>query len=190
MSLFEFISGMISVMLALSVAQLLLGVARLVQTRNQVTVFAPHTLWYMNLFLLIFLHWWSLWDFRDLSWNWLMFFYSLGGPTLLFFAATLITPQHHIDEPMNLEEHFMTSRKVFLWVVLLALLFVSGDGPLFGTEKPFNSLRIIQLSLATFLVLALASERRSVQVLTALGVLITLAFGAFVRFLPGQILQG
>lgn len=190
MSLFEFISGMISVMLALSVAQLLLGVARLVQTRNQVTVFAPHTLWYLNLFLFIFLHWWSLWDFRDLSWNWLMFFYSLGGPTLLFFAATLITPQHHIDEPMDLEEHFMASRKVFLAVMLLALLFVSGDGLLFGTELLFNYLRIIQLSIAILLVLALLFERRSIQLLTALGTLIALCFGAFIRFLPGQMLQG
>lgn len=189
MSLFEFISGMISVMLALSVAQLLLGVARLVQTRNQVTAFAPHSLWYFNLFLFIFLHWWSLWDFRDLDWNWLMFFYSLGGPTLLFFAATLITPQHHIDEPMDLRQHFMASRRVFLAVVLAALSFISLDGPMFGTEIWFNYLRIVQLSMAALLCLALISGRRAAQMVAALGVLAALSFAAFLRFLPGQMLQ-
>jgi hypothetical protein len=92
MSLFEFVIGMISVLIALAVVQLLVGIGRLVQARGKVTTYAAHSLWNMVIFVMLFLHWWSLWDFRDLAWNWAMFFFSLMGPTLSFFAATLISP--------------------------------------------------------------------------------------------------
>ena len=177
-------------MLALSVAQLLMGVARLVQTREQIETFAPHSLWYLNLFLFIFLHWWSLWDFRDLEWNWLMFFYSLMGPTLFFFAATLLTPQHHIDEPMNLKHHFMTTRKIFLGVILVGLAFASFDGLMFGTEVPWNYLRLLQILMAIMIFLAMLSDRSATQLLASIGVLMTLSFVGIIRFLPGQMLQG
>lgn len=94
MTLFEFIMGMISVILALAVAQLFSGVAMLVQSHGRVKAFLPHSIWIVSLFLLIFLHWWSLWTFRDLSWNFGMFFFSLLGPSLMFFACTLINPRN------------------------------------------------------------------------------------------------
>ncbi len=67
MSLFEFIVGMISVIFALAVAQLFLGLAELVRNRARVRFFLAHGIWVVNLFLLTFLHWWTLWTFRDLS---------------------------------------------------------------------------------------------------------------------------
>lgn len=87
MSLFEFIVGMISVILALAVAQLFVGVAELVQNRARVRFFWPQGIWILNLFLITFVHWWSLWTFRDLSWNFGMFFFSLLGPSMMFFAG-------------------------------------------------------------------------------------------------------
>jgi len=78
---------MISVILALAIAQLYLGMADLLQNRARVRFFLPHTLWNINLFLLAFIHWWSLWTFRELSWNFAMFFYSLLGPSLIFFCG-------------------------------------------------------------------------------------------------------
>lgn len=67
MSLFEFITGMISVIFGLAIAQMFVGVAQLVQHRGKVQPYLAHSLWNVNLFLLTFLHWWSLWTFRDLS---------------------------------------------------------------------------------------------------------------------------
>ena len=93
MDLFEFVTGMISVTLALAAAQLFLGIAQLVQTPAKVRVSLTHGAWVAVLFLITFLHWWSLWDFRDLSWTFPMFGFSLVGPGLMFFAVVLINPR-------------------------------------------------------------------------------------------------
>ena len=57
MSLFEFVSVIIAVILALSLGQLLLGVSALVKARRQVQGFLPHTLWLGAVFLGILAHW-------------------------------------------------------------------------------------------------------------------------------------
>jgi hypothetical protein len=191
MSLFEFIVSMISVLIALAVAQLLISVGRLAQSHGRVLPYLPHVLWNVAIFLIAFLHWWSLWDFRDLAWNSAMFFFSLMGPLLLFFAVTLLSPNPRMDdEVIDLKAHFRGIRVLFLWVFLAALVFLALDGPLFGTEPPFNTLRATQTLLAVCVIVALVSERTAVQVISAGIVVATLLYGVFVRFLPGAIGAG
>ncbi|MEE4175183.1 MAG: hypothetical protein V2I57_13105 [Xanthomonadales bacterium] len=191
MSLFEFIVSMISVLIALAVAQLLISVGRLAQSHGRVVPYLPHVLWNVAIFLIAFLHWWSLWDFRDLAWNSAMFFYSLMGPLLLFFAVTLLSPNPRADdEVIDLEAHYRAIRVLFLWVFLAGLVFMTLDGPLFGTEPPFNTLRATQSLFALCVIVALVSERTAVQVLSAGIVVLTLLYATFVRFLPGAISAG
>ncbi len=188
MSLFEFISGMISVLIALAVAQLLISIGRLAQHHQRVRAYLPHTLWCVAIFLLAFLHWWSLWDFRDLEWNSAMFFYSLLGPLLLFFAVTLLNPDTGSGQgDIDLEAHYGEVRPLFLGVLLAALVFFTFDGPLFGTEDWFNVLRLTQCLIALSLLLAIAIPRRIVQIGASAFVVLILVYGTAVRFLPGTL---
>ncbi len=186
MSLFEFIVGMISVIFALSIAQLLLGVADLLQQGARVRFFLPHGLWVMNLFLLTFLHWWSLWTFRELSWNFGMFFYSLIGPSLMFFACTMINPRNTATIDVDLSDYFLRVRKWFLSIYALLMIFFSFDGPLFGTEPLLNELRTVQLSIVLISLLGIVSANRRFHTAASVCVLLILCVGVFIRFLPGQ----
>ena len=191
MSLFEFIVSMISVLIALAVAQLLISTGRLAQSQGRVVHYLPHTLWNVSIFLIAFLHWWSLWDFRDLAWNSAMFFYSLMGPLLLFFAVTLLSPNPRMDEEViDLKAHYLRVRVLFLLVFLAALTFLALDGPMFGTEPFFNNLRATQGLLALCAIAALSTERTAVQAVCAAIVVVMLLYGTFVRFLPGAISAG
>ncbi len=188
MSLFEFISSMISVLIALTVAQLLVSIGRLAQHRQRVRPYLPHALWSICIFLLAFLHWWSLWDFRDLPWNSAMFFYSLMGPLLLFFSVTLLNPEPGPgDEVVDIRAHYEEVRPLFLSVLLVALLFFTFDGPLFGTEAAFNVLRLTQLLILLAIALAIFSARHGVQLVTSVSVLVILTYATTVRFLPGNL---
>ena len=69
MSLFEFVSVIIAVVLALCAGQLLLGVSALIKARLRVRAFVPHTIWIGLLFLLVLQHWWAQWDFRGVDWT-------------------------------------------------------------------------------------------------------------------------
>lgn len=192
MSLFEFITSMISVIIALAVAQLLIAVGRLAQHHRRVRAYLPHTLWNVSIFLIAFLHWWSLWDFRDLAWNSAMFFYSLIGPLLLFFSVTLLNPdvrpaEGDGDALTDLEDHYRDMRVLFLCVFLAALLFFTFDGPVFGTEPLFNMLRATQTFFAACVIGALALPRTGWQLLFSGLVVGVLLLAAGVRYFPGLI---
>jgi len=185
MSLFEFIVGMISIILALAIAQLFVGVADLMLRRARVRFFIPHSIWVVNLFMLTFLHWWSLWTFRDLPWNFAMFFYSLIGPSLMFFATTIINPRGWSAEFIDLKDHFLGIRQFFLSVFMVMLTLFTFDGPLFGTEEPFNALRAAQVVLFTAAGCGLLSENPRLHLAISLAVLAGVSAGAVIRFLPG-----
>jgi hypothetical protein len=177
--------GMISVILALAVAQLFLGVADLMQDRARVRFFWPHGIWVANLFLITFVHWWSLWSFRALDWNFGMFFYSLLGPSLMFFAATIISPRDRQADVVDLMEHFLNIRQLFLSVFLVMLVLFTFDGPLFGTEQAFNALRMTQIFLGAMAVWGLVTESRRVHIAISLAVLAGALAVVIIRFLPG-----
>jgi hypothetical protein len=177
---------MISVIFALSVAQLLLGVADLLQRGARVRFFLAHSLWVINLFLLTFLHWWSLWTFRELSWNFGMFFYSLIGPSLMFFACTMISPRSTATIDVDLSDYFLRNRKWFLSILAVLLVFFSFDGPLFGTEPLLNELRAAQLSIVAISTFGIYSANRHFHKAASIGVLLILCIAVFIRFLPGQ----
>lgn len=178
---------MISVIMALAVAQLLVGIAGLVQTRHVVRPSVTHGLWAIDLFLLAFLHWWSLWDFRSLEWTFPAFMFSLAGPTLLFFAATLINPRDLTDDPIDLRLHFESVRRPMMWVLLVTMVFMTLDGPLFGTEETINWLRMIQVVIVGGLVASLFSANPRVHAAAGLTTLLALGAGMFIRFFPGVI---
>jgi hypothetical protein len=186
--LFEFITVMISVILALAAAQLFLGLAPLLQTRHTVRLSVTHAGWVASLFLITFLHWWSLWDFRDLSWTFPMFAISLVGPSLMFFAATLINPRDVSRDPVDLASHFGTIRRPFLAVVLVMMVFFTLDGPLFGTEAPFNRLRFSQLMIIGLAGFGIFSRDQRIQASISLLTLALVVLAATARLLPGIVL--
>ena len=186
MSLFEFIVGMVSIIMALAVAQLFVGITELMQQRARVKFFLPHGIWVVNLFLIIFVHWWSLWTFRDLEWNFAMFFYSLLGPSLMFFLATMLGPRHQGPGTIDVMAHFMNIRPYFLAVFMIMLALVTFDGPLLGTEELLNPLRAAQAFLFVIAAWGLATEKTLVHLAISVAVLIGVGAIAVIRFFPGQ----
>lgn len=186
MDIFEFIVGMISVILALAIAQLFIGVSDLIQRRDRVRFFLPHSVWATVIFLIAFLHWWSLWTFKDLDWNFAMFFYSLLGPSLMFFAITILNPRDRGEDSLDLAEYFMDTRRYFLGVMLVVFLLFTFDGPLFGTERFFNSLRVVQAVGTACIFWGILSDNRRAHTIISLVVLGSLFAAVSLRFLPGQ----
>ena len=86
---------------------------------------------------------------------------------------------------VDLRRHYQGIRPVFLIAMATTVLFVSLDGPLFGTEAPVNALRVIQSSMGLCILLALFDPRDRSQTVLAAVVLGTLSIAALLRFFPG-----
>ena len=115
-----------------------------------------------------------------------MFFYSLIGPSLMFFACTMISPRNTTTIDVDVSNYFLRIRKWFLSIFAVLMVFFSFDGPLFGTEPLVNELRVVQLSIVAISILGVITANRHFHTAASVSVLLILCVGVFIRFLPGQ----
>ena len=187
MSLFEFVSVIPAVVLALCLGQLLLGVSSLVKARRRVSRFLPHTVWMAILFLLILQHWWAQWDFREVDWTYPAFLYVVLGPTLLLLAVSLLIPEMSNDAPLDLRNHFLGVRRLFMVVMFAFVLVTWFDGPLIQGQTALGPIGWLHSGWLGVLLVGLSTEGSRAQCVVALAGLALLAFATTIRFLPGAL---
>jgi hypothetical protein len=181
MSLFEYISVAFSVVLALSVAQLLSSIR---------TVFDParrdwvHGLWMVHMLVLHVVVWWSGWAFRDVSWNLGSFSLILSVPALLYLATNALVPS---NASITLREHFLAQRALFFAARgLLVISALAAGYLLLGTTLLMPS-RLASLLILTICAVGIASANYRVHVVIAiLGLLIEILVVGYLRFEAGS----
>ena len=160
MDLFEYILIMTSVIFAMAVAQLLLGLSRLAQSSLTVRPYLAHSIWVLVLFIMIFANWWANWEFRSIAWTLPVYAYMLIAPTLFFFACTLLMPQNVEHDDADLSQHFFRIRKPFLSSFFVAALAILIDGSLLGTEPLWHPGRIGHLAILSGALFGLTTENK------------------------------
>src|SRR5688572_4060142 len=121
MTLFEYLSVAVSIVLSLSAAQILANLRAVFHPQRRYWV---HTLWVALLLYFHFSIWWRFWSFRDFdSWNLGVFGLALLGPGLLFVCSNTLVPSQQSDET-SWQQHFFSVRAWFF--VVLGFVFVIG----------------------------------------------------------------
>lgn len=83
MTVFEYLMVMVSVVLALALAQLLRGATEIVTNPNRYWI---HSAWVAMIVILIIQFWWAYWDFNGVAdWTLATFLYVLLAPILVFW---------------------------------------------------------------------------------------------------------
>ena len=113
MSLFEFVTVMISMILALCLGGLLRSASYLAKTDREVIACRPWTLWFFATLLTVIDHWWSLWDLRDIQWTDASFLYVLVAPVLIALTAGLISPDQNASGTIDMSAHFSRVKRLF-----------------------------------------------------------------------------
>lgn len=121
MTLFEFLSVAISIVLALSAGQLLTNFREVFDPTRRYWV---HATWVVHLLIVHVLTWWSLWAFRDLDWNLATFVLILLPPGILFVCSSALVPSYSQDVT-SWEEHFFRVRR---WFFPLRSIFLVAAG--------------------------------------------------------------
>lgn len=123
MTLFEYITVAISLVLALTIVHGLDGIAHVYDHRRR---FSVHALWFTLKLFQPLLMWWSFWGLRDISsWNFLAFVLGVAGPTFLYLQISTLVPRRP-DRVTDWKAHYYRTRKRFF----LANIAVSVSAPL------------------------------------------------------------
>ena len=184
MTLFEFLSVAVSIVMALSVGQLLTNLRDVYDPNRRYWV---HALWVLHLLLTHVVVWWSLWAYRDVpTWNLASFGLFLLPPGLLFVCTSALLPNSS-SSVTSWEEHFFNVRHWFFAARILLILcagartFLLLHKPLLESPTPASPL-MLALCIAGFFI-----PNRHAQGLVGVAALAVLVFGvAYSRLILGS----
>jgi hypothetical protein len=162
MTAFEFIFSLISLLLGLSLAEVLGGFARTVQARRRIRLGWLTPLLGALLAVDLITFWAKAWRYREalaVGIDLMVYLTLLAG--IYYAAASLVFPHDH-DEWPDLDDYFMAHKKMVMGAVLgVNLLVLGGEMAIYG--NPFTDLRLIiadSIFFATGLGIVFARTKR------------------------------
>ncbi|MFK7896210.1 MAG: hypothetical protein AB8G23_10260 [Myxococcota bacterium] len=123
---FEFVMVVISIIVALGVAELLAGVARIL--RGELRAYWVHALWVLCLLIHQFQYCWSLFDLAERAdWVFLDLVRLITAPILFFLVSSLLFPSRQAEgeagQPIDLEVFYFETRKPIFALLTIVMTF-------------------------------------------------------------------
>jgi len=143
MTQFEYIMVMVSLILALALAQALRGLSEIATSDKR---YWPHSLWLANFVLYILQAWWAYWDFNVIeTWTVTAYITALVAPVIFFASIYLLVPATRAAD-VDWRNQFYSVRRWFFVLGLLSSLtgiFVNTwyfDTPLLHPYRVFHAM--------------------------------------------------
>jgi hypothetical protein len=122
---FGYLSVLLSIILGLSVTQLLQGLSGIIQNRSRVRIYSPAVTWAVLLLLIDAQAWWAMFGLRrHHPWTFLDFIVVLLETTFLYLLAALVLPRFDTEGPIDLRENYFGHARWFFGS-FIAVLIVS-----------------------------------------------------------------
>ncbi|MDE1994497.1 MAG: hypothetical protein KGI75_18480 [Rhizobiaceae bacterium] len=172
---YVYIRTVMSMVIGLSLAQLLMGLARFVQSPGEHKVYPVHLGWVLSMFLFIIHFWW--WEYRLHSLaeiNFGVYLFLICFCCLFYFLCVLLNPTSIADYG-GYEEYFISRRRWFFGFLAVTyavdLLDTIMKGKLYfqslGWEYPIRNLVYIVLCI----IAAYTANRRFQAAFVAVGLI-------------------
>ena len=140
---FGYLAVILSIILGLSVTQLLQGLSNVINARDRVRIYWPAIGWALLLLVIDIQAWWSMFGYRGRhTWTFLQFAILLLETILLYLLAALALPNAFSAEIVDLRVNYFRHARWFFGS-FLAVLLVSEERCderfLAGTFRPVFS---------------------------------------------------
>ncbi|HEY1396679.1 hypothetical protein [Roseateles sp.] len=130
---FIHIRMVLSMVVSLSIARLLSGLAKFVQHPGRLKVDGVHLLWVLYMLVTLIHFWW--WEFalsRVGPWHFLQFVFVVGYSAVLYLLCAILFPDD-IAEYAGYRDYFQSRRRWFFGILAFTLLLDVADSGLKGT---------------------------------------------------------
>jgi hypothetical protein len=181
---FDYVLTLLSFVFALAMAHLLMGGARMVRHRRELTFSWPHALWMAAVFIDLVINWLGFWDARALK---VIDLATIAGAvvmaTLQYLVAALVTPEFETNEDYDLQRFHREQSRTYLGALLafgVVVLVVNAAADAEGVEWSRQN-GIVALMFAPGLA-ALFLRNRVVQVVAPIAEMALIAWYAVVFY--------
>ena len=155
MTIFEYLSVAISIVLSLAIVRLLNGLSYLMESPKRYWV---HAAWVILIAIGIPVIWWNMWALRQVEdWIFPLFALLLLAPITVYFAAATLIP----DAPATVESwrsHFFQVRRR-LCITMILLIICLMMNAVVVLKAPFlHPLRVFEGAMVVLLLVGAVSE--------------------------------
>src|SRR6266550_663169 len=175
---YQHVVVVMSIVLGLSLTQLLKGLAQLYRTRNRVRPYWLHTAWVVLLVFFSLVLWWLFWNYRSIEdWSFFRFVLYLSPMIVFYFLTSIVIPDPS-DPVTSYKDYYFSSRAGFFGTFALQVVLAHAAGvvvrglPLLDPSDPFR--------LAIVVLLLIAMRSTSARVHAVVLTLFVIALVAFI----------
>ena len=174
MSQFEYVAVLISIIVGLSLTQLLRGVGRLVATEDGPRPYWVHLVWTFYAFMMTALFWW--WEFRlaAADWSLPMYIGVIIYATLYFFLSLVVQPGR-LDGINSYKEYYYSRRSWIFGLIIALILWDFVDTLMKGFDYFFElgvEYLAINITIITASIVAIITPNERYHEISAVLVLI------------------
>lgn len=120
---FGYLAVILSIILGLSVTQLLQGLSQVINARDRVRIYWPAIGWALLLLVIDVQAWWSMFGYRGRhAWTFLQFAILLLETILLYLLAALALPTISAEGTVDLRENYFRHARWFFGSFVAVLL--------------------------------------------------------------------
>ena len=113
MSMFEYVAVLTSIIIGLSIAHLLQGVARLIQHPGRAKIYWVHLLWVFNMFFTAVYWWWFEFQFSVVeTWTLQLYLFVIFYAVMTYVLCALLFPSD-LGDYTGFEDYFLSRRRWF-----------------------------------------------------------------------------
>lgn len=181
MSRFEYVSVLVSIVIALGISEIASAWGGMLRSRTRVRFHWLHAFWSVFSVLLMVQFWWGFWEYRDIeTWSFPGLLAVVGECLVLVIAAMVLVPRGEVMESLDLRAHYFAQSRLFFSLGALLLVQLTLIDRLVGGQPfrhPENLFRIPGIAVA--LVAALSRNEMLHGVLAGAGMTLLVGFLAF-----------
>jgi hypothetical protein len=177
--LFSHITVLLSIVIALGMAELVSAWGELLRNRIRVRFYWLHLFWSVFIIMIMIQMWWGLWNFRTID-DW-----TIAAPTalvvqslILVLTAQMISPKVDLSTHADMKEFYYDSTKVFFIPSGLLMISLAFNDIMFLEQPIIHAENIVRG--AGVVICAIAAFSNSERVHAALA---AIALASFIGFI-------
>lgn len=175
---YQHVVVVMSIVLGMSVTQLLKGAAQLYRTRSRIKTYWLHWAWAALLIVFSFLLWWTFWSYRQITeWDFLRFVVYLS-PTIVFYFLTAVTFPDPSEAVTDLKQYFYANRAGFFGTFALYGLLAGVTAVVVRDLPVADPSNLFRLAMVVLFLVAMRSVNERIH--TAILVLSAIMMVAFI----------
>ena len=178
MSQFEYLAGLISIVIAFGLSQLLMAWGRLLRERARVRGYWVFTAWSGMIVFFMILFWWELWQYRFIeSWSLLSLVWTIANAMFIVLSAHVLVPSFDRPEGVDLRAHYYETAPLFFTITVVGMLSIAVSDIIFdpvGVHWAETVSRLVWLPFAVWA--ALSANQRVHSAITVVAVILYVAF--------------